>query len=421
MDAKQYKTSDFYFIKIKALWAYFKIQHFSFWMICFYLIFEFVRPQSIIPELDFLPWAQLFLLGSIIGAFVDPSIKHVRSVANVYIFLLSVLIAISIFTAIYPAVSKEYAMFFYSWVIIYILITKIINTKERFYIFLIIFLFAAGKIAIGTSKIWVFRGFSFTAWGLMGPSGFFQNSGELAVLMVMLFPLAFYLYQYLKTRVSRWERLLLMVFWVCPILTVLGASSRGSQLALAVVMAVMFRKNLFKIKPLIGLVVLVVGLTLLLPEEQKERFRSSGDDKTSQQRLLYWENGWEMMKEYPFGGVGYFNFVPYYEAYYPQDMLYEKAQLPHNIFIQVGTDAGFPALFFFLLIILYCLRTTYRLSKDTSISDITGPIAAGLGMGVFGYVIAGQFVTIAYYPFLWIHLGFIVALANVERNSPSSS
>lgn len=208
-----------------------------------------------------------------------------------------------------------------------------------------------------------------------------------------------------------WERLILIVFWVCPILTILGASSRGSQLALAFIMALMFRKSIFKVKSLIGVVLLVTALIYLIPEEQKERFRSTGTDKTSLQRLLYWENGWEMMKDHPFTGVGYFNFVPYFEAYYPEDMLYKTAQLPHNIFIQVGTDAGFPALIFFVLLIIYSLRTCYRLSRGNS-PNLQRTISAGLGIGVIGYLIAGQFVTVTYYPFFWVHLALIVALTN---------
>lgn len=422
MDTKQYTISDFYFFKIGPLWRYFKTQHFSFWMICGYLFFEFVKPQAIFPAIDFLPWAQLLLIGSLLGAFMDPSVKHVRSMANIYITLFSIIIVISVYTAFYPEISKKYFMIFFGWVIIYFLVTRIVNTKERFYIFLIIYLFAAGKIALGTTRVWAFRGFSFSNWGLTGPKGFFQNSGELSILMLMLFPLAFYLYQHLKDKISKWERLLLVAFWVCPILTVLGASSRGAQLALFIQMIVMFRKSVFKIKPLIGIVVLVVGLLYLLPEEQKERFRSSGDDRTSQQRILYWENGWQMMKDYPLAGVGFFNFVPYFDLHYPEDSLYGRgAELPHNIFIQVGTDAGFPALFFFILITLYCLIISYTAMRKYPQSNIAKPIVAGLGMGVFGYVVAGQFVTVAYYPFLWVHLAFIVCLINVFKKDDSAS
>ena len=409
---------DFYVFNAKNMWSYFKGQHYAYWMICCYLFFEFVRPQALYPGIDFLPWAQLFLMGSLVGMFADGTIKHVRSVANVYLVGFSILIVISVFTAYNTALAKSKFMDFFSWVIIYFVITRIVNTKERFYIFLLIFLFAAGKIAVGTTKHWAFRGFGFTSWGLMGPKGFFQNSGELSILMVMLFPLAFYLYQHFKDKAALWERLVLMAFWVCPILTVLGASSRGSQLALAGIMVIMFRNSMFKLKPLLGTIVLVLGLVTLLPDEQKERLSNSGDDKTSEQRLLYWENGWEMMKDHPFGGVGFFNFIPYFDRHYPGDALFGTAELPHNIFIQVGTDAGFPALALFILIIIYCLSTTFKMTRKNEAPPLFKSIAAGLGVGVVGFVIAGQFVTVSYYPFIWIHLALIVSLMSVLKKNP---
>lgn len=410
---EQKKIEDFYAFKVKNMWAYFKSQHYSFWMICGYLFFEFVKPQALFPIIDFLPWAELLLIGAMIGAFVDPTVKWVSSVANIFIVLFLITILVSIAAAAYPEISRKYFMLFFSWFVIYFLTINIVNTPERFYIFLFIYVFSAAKIAVGTSKSWVMRGFSYQGWGLMGPSGYFQNSGELAILMLMLFPLAFYLYQNLKGRVVLWERILLLTFSICPILTILGASSRGAQVALAFQLIVMFRKSIFKFKPLIGIAILVAGLNFLLPAEQKERFNSAGDDKTSQQRLLYWEHGWEMIKEHPFTGVGFFNFIPYYEAYYSYDMLYPTAQLPHNIFIQVGTDAGFISLFFFILLILYCLIVPYRFSKVKKLNELHRSIVVGLGYGAFGFLIAGQFVTVAYYPFLWVHLSLIVAMVNV--------
>jgi O-antigen ligase len=415
MDKKSYEVSDFYAFKIGPMWRYFKGQHLSFWMICAYLFFEFVKPQAIFPAIDFLPWAQVFLIGSIVGALIDPSVKWVSSSANIYVAIFFAIICISIFTAHYPEIAKKHFMLILGWVLIYYLIVNIVNTPQRFYIFLLIYIAAAGKIALGTSKTWVLRGFTFSSWGLKGPSGFFENSGELSVLMIMLFPLAFYLYQFLKYKVSIWERGLLLIFWVCPILTVLGASSRGAQVALALQVLFMFRKGIFRIKALFGILILVASMLILLPAEQKERFTSAGEDKSSQQRLLYWEHGWDMMKEYPLTGVGFFNFIPYYEDYYSSDMLYTIAQLPHNIFIQVGTDAGFPAVVLFICIISFCLITTIKSVKTKDVDGFNSAIFAGLGYGVFGFLIAGQFVTISYYPFLWVHLAFIVSLVNVIK------
>lgn len=406
------KVEDFYVFKFKTMWRYFKSEHFSFWMICCYLFLEFVRPQSLFPAIDILPWAQLCLIGALAGAIIDPSVKWVSSAANKWMFIFCFLILLSVVNAIYPSAAQKNIMDYISWFIVYFLIINIVNTKERFYIFLTIFLITGAKISIGTAKIWVFRGFSFTSWGLMGPQGYFQNSGELAILMLMLFPLSYYLSVYFRGKASRLERIFLLVCWVCPILTILGASSRGSQIALVAQLILMFRRSLWRPKALIGVSILCFALFNLLPAEQKERFSNSGDDRTSKQRLLYWEHGWDMMLERPFTGVGFFNFSRYYEAHFSQDMLYERAELPHNIFIQTGTDAGFPGAITFGFLILSSFFIAIRLSYRYK-GSLTSAIAAGFGYGLMGYTLAGQFVTVAYYPFLWIGLAFLVALSNI--------
>lgn len=410
------KVEEFYAFRVGPMWRYFKAQHFSFWAICCYLFFEYFRPQAIYPVIDVLPWAQLFLLASMAGAFLDRSVKWVSSPVNLYLLLFAIAIYISSLNAYFPETSAEYHIDFYSWFVIYFLVINIINTKERFYIFLMILLFCSAKIAIGTSQTWAIRGFSFTTWGLMGPRGYFQNSGELAILMVTLFPLAYYLLQsMLKRQVRWWEKVLLLVFTITPVLTVLGASSRGSQIALVVIMLLMFRKNIFKVKALIGIAILVTGMLFLLPDEQKQRFSDMGEDGTSKQRILYLENGWQMIKDHPFTGVGYFNFPEYYDIHYPEDLLRESAELPHNIFIQVGTDTGFVGLGLYLIMIFYSLRLSFRSASRLPAEHVFRSIAAGLGYGIVGFVIAGQFVTVGYYPFFWISLAFIVALNNVVR------
>lgn len=423
MEKTNYAVEDFYAFKIKTMWGYFKGQHFAFKMICCYLFMEFVRPQSIFPVLDVIPWTKLFILGALLGVFVDKSVKWTSSFANFFMILFSLLIISATYiTPIYADEAKLHFMDFFSWIIIYFLIINIVNTRERFYIFILIFLVTAAKIAIGTSKSWALRGFSFTSWGLSGPKGFFQNSGELAILMLTLFPLAFYVYQALKNRVGKWERWFLLVCWVCPILTILGASSRGAQVALVLQLAFMFRKSVFKFKPLIGVIVLSAALFYLLPQEQKDRFSNSGTDNTSMQRQLYWEHGWQMMKDYPFTGVGFFNFGPYYEAHYPEDTIggKGKAELPHNIFVQTGTDAGFVGAITFALIILSGMGMAFALARRKTASEPTRAIAAGIGVGIFGFLIAGQFVTVSYYPFLWIHMAFIVALKSIEDKATAA-
>jgi putative inorganic carbon (hco3(-)) transporter len=59
------------------------------------------------------------------------------------------------------------------------------------------------------------------------------------------------------------------------------------------------------------------------------------------------------------------------------------------------------------------IRALVKEKQDTS--KPFAPLAKGLLGAMWGFVIAGQFVTVAYYPFFWINLAFMVALNNVTR------
>ena len=159
----------------------------------------------------------------------------------------------------------------------------------------------------------------------------------------------------------------------------------------------------------------------LLPEEQKERFSSAGEDRTSRQRLLYWEHGWDMIKAHPITGVGYFNFAKYYNLHFPDDVLYEHAQLPHNIMIQVGTDAGFMGLIPFCSLFIVAIFISRKFAALREEEPFLSMVVLGTGYGVLGFFLAGQFVTVTYYPFLWIGLSFMVAGANIYNNIVSEA
>jgi O-antigen ligase len=402
---------DFYSLKMSLIWKYFKSESFAFWMICAYLFFEYVRPQSIYPAIDFLPWTQLAVIGALLGCFTDKTIKWVSSSINILLILFLIIILLSSVYAYFPSVSYANLENYYLWVVIYFLIINIVNTRKRFFIFLCVFLVASFKISLSLAITWAQRGFSFTTWGLSGPPGFFQNSGELAIQMLVFWPIAWAFSHSLKPYVSKtWYRLL-MLMPITAIMVILGASSRGGQLALVVQLVVMNYRTVFKPKVFISCGVAFALLWTFLPVEQKERFQTMGEDKTSLQRILYWENGLEMIKEHPLLGVGYFNFPPYFERYYPQDLLVRSAQLPHNILIQVGTDTGLLGLSVFFGIILLAYQRGRRFKAD-GCEEQQKLIGRCANLSLLGFVVAGQFVTVAYYPFLWVHLALVVALNN---------
>ncbi len=414
-------VEDFYVFKIGNMWSFFRGQHFSFWMICLYLFFEYFRPQLIYPVIDILPWAQLFLIGALVGVFHDKSIHWVGNPINKWLIVFAILIYASSLNAYFPEISQKHYIDFYSWFIVYFLIINIVNTKQRYYLFFLIFIVCVAKIAIGTSLVFAMRGFSFAKWGLMGPPGYFQNSGELAILMLTLFPATYYLYIFMRNKVSLVEKYILLLFWMTPLLTIIGSSSRGAQVALIVQLFLIFRKRLFKLKTLVLIGLITYSIYSILPEEQIKRFESAGSDKTSEQRLLYLKHGWGMMKDHPALGVGYFNFAPYYARHHSEDMLYDTPQLPHNILIQVGTDTGFLGLFSFFMLLLLPFNLTRKLIAMKENEPLLYLIRMATLYGVVGFFVAGQFVTVTYYPFFWIALSFVTAGQSIYLNIFSNS
>ncbi len=408
---------EFYALNIRAIWGHFKKEGFTFWMICGYLFVEYVRPQSIIPALDILPWGKFFVVLSLVGALADRKIKWVADAANKWMFLYLLLVVFSCFNAFYPEVSWRHFADFYGWFVVYFLIINIVNTRKRFFIFLLIFLVCAFKISLGCAKNWAMRGFAFADWGLMGPPGFFQNSGELSILMLSFGPVAYRLVSFLKTNTSKPKFYVLLAMPITAAMTVIGASSRGSQIALVVQLVLIFFRKI-SIRSIIVLSIVAWLGYSLLPEEQKARFADTGHDKTSMQRILYWQHGREMIKEHPMSGVGFFNFAPYYEEYFSYDMLYRHAELPHNIFIQVGTDLGVPGLIVYVMLIWRNFAATVSTRKLIRKSgnmqcDFAYSLSGGFDAAFCGFLIAGQFVTVGYYPFMWINLALVVALRNV--------
>lgn len=412
--AREVSDEDFYSLKMGTIWRYFKGESFAFWMICAYLFFEYVRPQSIYPAIDFLPWTQLTVIGALLGCFSDRTVRWVSSSVNILLILFLIVILLSSVFAYFPSVSYANLDKYYLWVIIYFLIINIVNTKKRFFIFLCVFLVASFKLSLSLAISWAKRGFSFTDWGLSGPPGFFQNSGELAIQMLIFWPIAWAFTHSMKPYVGRKWYWLMILMPITAIMVILGSSSRGGQLALMIQLLVMNYRSIFRPKVLLACGLAFTMIWAILPEEQKIRFDEMGDDKSSQQRLLYWENGIKMIEDHPILGVGYFNFSGYYERYYREDMLYSFAQLPHNIFIQVGTDAGYVGIIIYVLILIIGVKKSKLSNKNCDEKyKILNELGPCFRLSLIGFLVAGQFVSVVYYPFLWIHLALVVSFSNI--------
>ena len=396
-------SSTLYTFNPKAVWRQIKNEHFAFWMVCLYMTVQYLDPQQIYTKLNFLPWDKIAIGLAFLALPMDPQRRWVRDSTNTWMTLFLMVIFASSAFALFPAISWKHWFAFLDWYVIYFLIINTVTTAERYFIVLTIFLIANFKLALFGARTWISRGFGFVAWGIEGPPGFFQNSADLSTEMLMFAPIAFELAMYVRPYVKRITYWFLLAGSVAGAATVLGASSRGAQVTLVGQGGWMALQRRLKFRVILAVVVALIIGWHLLPAREKARFERSGTDRTSVQRLDYWKAGLKMIEQHPFLGVGFFNFAPLYAIREPNHLFYGHAQLPHNIFIQVGTDAGLIGLFIFIVLIYRNLKLTGEIRRTCARArDAPGfapSVARGLALATWGFVIAGQFNTVGYYPF----------------------
>lgn len=412
---------ELYTFNPKALWRQLRKEHFAFWMACLYLMLQYFDPLRIYPLLDALPLDKVTIGLALLTLPMDPRKRWVRDSTNVWISLFAIVIVLASAFATYPSISWKNWYNFFNWYVIYFVIINTVTTSERYFIFLAIFLVANFKLSFYGARTWAARGFGYASWGLEGPPGFFQNSSDFSTEMLMFAPIAFELALFVKSHVRRVTYWFLMLGAFTGAMSVLGASSRGSQVALAFQGAWIAIQRKLKVSVVVAIVLLAGLGYALLPAAEKARFSNVGSDNTSIQRLDYWRAGLKMIENHPVLGVGYFNFSPVYASHASNKLWHGVAQLPHNIFIQVGTDAGLIGLGVFLILIYRNLKITRDIrracEKHEGAPAFAPSVARGLMLTTWGFVIAGQFNTVSYYPFLWINLALTVSLGSIVRRA----
>lgn len=401
---------------VRSFWVGLRQESLSLYCVLGYLVFEYGRPQQIYEWLDIFPFSAGFLAMSVILGLREKPGIYLNVGATLWLALFTVLVLLSSMAAYSPSLAFSNFYIFLNWLLVYISFVTILQTPRRWMLAFLFFLLLSFKMSQHGLRTWVSRGLSFADWGLGGPPGWFENSGELGIQMCVFLPLAIAFVLAFK---QHWSRIVRAVAWLMPvtaIATILGSSSRGAVLGGFAAMIPLALRSKYKWKALGGVIVVVLIGYLIMPPEFMERFHGAGEDHTSQTRLLRWKGGMDMMWNHPLLGVGYFNWPVYFPQVY--DTGERGAQLAHNIFVQVGAELGLTGMLLFIVMIFGCLKMTRRIRRAAKSDPAIGyyeHLANGLDGALLGYLVSGFFVTVFFYPYFWVQLAFTVSLYNIVR------
>lgn len=398
-----------------AIWRHIRIEPFSFWCICGYLFFEYVRPQSIYTWLDFFPWTSSLVMGALLLSFFHKEKRSPLSPIDKFIFLYGAIVILSALAAYDKSLAFSKLSVFTDWILICLAIVRTVNTRERFFIFLLLYLLCNFKMSQHGFLSWALRGFSFASWGVTGSPGWFQNSGEFGIQLTIFIPLAMAFMLALKTYWGKPTKYFFYLFPLTGIASTIATSSRGALIGLMGAGLWSVKTSKYFARTLIGLGLIGFLIYTLTPPEFKARFESAGDDRTSLHRIDRWKQGWHAMLEHPLLGVGHKNWEWYFSRY--GDTVTEPGTpMVHNIFIESGTEHGFLGVGTLILIFV----TMFRMNARVRAANKDNPdrfhylMAHGMDGAIIGMIISASFVTVLYYPYVWIHAAFVSCLYNVS-------
>jgi probable O-glycosylation ligase (exosortase A-associated) len=258
--------------------------------------------------------------------------------------------------------------------------------------------------------VWtVLRGGVDRVWG--PPGTFIEGNNELALALVMLLPLMYYLAQ---TASRRWIKYGLWGAMAACTFSILGSQSRGALLALGALILLLGAKSN---RPVLMTVLLVVGLAgavAFMPETWTARMNTIetyDQDASAVGRIQTWQTIWNMVLHRPIVGAGFDLANPLmYQMYATEPGIQEFA--PHSIYFQVLGEHGFIGLALYLALGVTVWRRCRKLAKMTAIQpglEWVPLLMRMVQVSLIGFAVGGAFLGLLHYD-LPYYLAAIVVL-----------
>ena len=302
--------------------------------------------------------------------------------------------------------------------LLFVAIRPLVRTRERMFkvVRTLVLAFAFGSL-------WVYKEHFIEharqPWGLEGDANYE------ALMLLLSLPLAFWVARYGER--SRWRRIGLLCALLLTCAIVLTESRAGiiAGGGMGLFAAVRTRHKLIGATLLASAAVLIFNFG---PTGLSQRFESikfvgkplNGDEDSSRIHVELLKAGLRMMQAHPIFGVGVGHFKTVAPSYNPEILkLSRRGWIAHDTFIQIGSEAGIPALLLFLAM----LRIAFRNFQVAQRSPDARLAALGFSMeaSFIGISIAALSITVEFLPFCILivlsqSLREIAAAADAQRS-----
>lgn len=298
-------------------------------------------------------------------------------------------------------------------VIIFILLSNLIDTRERLLAILKMVVIWGGVFGLQAFDSYLKGEFTVRGQRIGGSvGGMFGNPNDLATSLDMLLPFAIALFL-IKKGPSR------LIYLACAVVMAIGVVvtfSRGGFLGLLALGAVMLWKlgRSRRIATIFAGVFLVVILSVAMPGGFGSRIASvlninSDQTGSAQERYALLQHTANLAMRHPIIGVGMGN-IHIYSI---------RELVAHNAYLEVAAELGFMGLIAYLTVIFAPLITLRRIERNTAKAP-PGPdrekyyLSIAVQATIVAYLVCSFFSSIEYQWYVYYVAAYGVALRNIH-------
>jgi probable O-glycosylation ligase (exosortase A-associated) len=400
-----------------------------------YVVFEYARLSAMFPGLRDLQFGKLIVLTTLIIFLIRRATSHDIKIVSDKMYLLFLawlgIALVSMASAIDTQMAFDATVDLAKWFVICFLIINLVDTIPKLQVFIWLFLllnfkqaqfqmrsFVTGLSAASNQSHFIQEGIG------AGSGGFFANGNDFGIAMVIVVPLAFYLFLSVK---SKFLKIVAGALTATFVIALLRSSSRGAALGLAAATALYWARSRNKLVSLALVLAFLAGFWAIASDPWKERFlnaRNYEEDGTASSRITLWKAGLSMLADNPLTGVGINNYSPnWLSKYRPSGV--GGASVVHNIFLQAASELGLVGLVVVVAVLVLIFRRnreTRKICREANLSDPWLPnISLALDCSLIGFIVHGFFLTVLYYPHLYIVAALTIALHAIAKKQALSN
>lgn len=267
----------------------------------------------------------------------------------------------------------------------------------------------------------VFTGLTGGASRVWGPPGsFIEENNSLALALLMIIPLIYYL----RLQANNvWVKRGLLISMPLIALSVLGSQSRGALIGITAMGLFLVLKSKHKIAMLPLIFLIGVAGFMFMPQSWHDRMSTIQDyeqDASSMGRVNAWHYSFNVAND-RLTGAGFDSWSLLTFAQYAPDP--STVQAAHSIYFSVLADHGWIGLLLWLGILVAAWRSNSWIIRNAKNNNKLGwavDLARMLQVSMVSYGSAGAFLSLAYFDLPWHIIAIIILVKEIVKKNLAS-